>query len=179
MPIAPPPPIPNRIQRSAGGPIRTFGTHTPICEKSGGGHPITGASSRRESRPGHELIAQADEGDNRTATLLPDGIVLLAGGWDAGAGGTAELYHPKVLVPSPMVLSLSGDGRGPGRSCTREYIRWSPPATLPWLEKPVPSGVAPGSDVPVRFDLPQSPEQRSHHRPALSRSRQTLATFGR
>jgi hypothetical protein len=34
---------------------------------------------------------------NQTATLLPSGLVLVAGGFDNSGGGdvaTAELYHP-------------------------------------------------------------------------------------
>ena len=52
-----------------------------------------------------------------TATLLPDGLVLIAG----GSGGsnisvlsTAELYCPEVAVPAPVLFSLSGDARGQG-----------------------------------------------------------------
>jgi hypothetical protein len=56
-----------------------------------------------------------------TATLLNDGTVLIAGGVSYGGmglfyGGTAsaELYTPTVLIPAPMLLSLSGDGQGQG-----------------------------------------------------------------
>jgi hypothetical protein len=56
-----------------------------------------------------------------TATLLRDGTVLITGGYAyAGIGGysccfaSAELYTPPVLVPAPTLLSLSGDGQGPG-----------------------------------------------------------------
>ena len=50
----------------------------------------------------------------QTATLLGDGTVLVAGGympWPA-LTSNAEIYHPAVLVPSPQLLSVSGDGRG-------------------------------------------------------------------
>jgi hypothetical protein len=67
----------------------------------------TGAMSAR--RAGH------------TATLLNDGTFLITGGYSyAGIGAefccfaSAELYTPPVLVPAPTLLSLSGDGRGPG-----------------------------------------------------------------
>ncbi len=55
-----------------------------------------------------------------TATLLQDGRVLIAGGDDERYWipetilSSAELYTPTVLVPAPMLLSLSGDGKGQG-----------------------------------------------------------------
>ncbi len=54
-----------------------------------------------------------------TATLLPDGTVLVAGGWygeDVNLVGiaSAELYYPEVLVLAPTLSSLSGDGHGQG-----------------------------------------------------------------
>jgi hypothetical protein len=55
-----------------------------------------------------------------TATLLPDGTVLLAGGrvpadglnppWQCTAA--AELYHPAMLTPSPVLYSLPGATQG-------------------------------------------------------------------
>jgi hypothetical protein len=47
-----------------------------------------------------------------TATLLKDGRVLIAGGRTPIS--LAELYNPDVLVPAPVLLSVSGDGRGQG-----------------------------------------------------------------
>jgi hypothetical protein len=54
--------------------------------------------------------------EGHTATLLPDGTVLMSGGWLCCGYSidTAEIYHPDVLVPSPVLLSLSGDGKGQG-----------------------------------------------------------------
>ena len=69
--------------------------------------PVTDNFSRTgsmtENREGH------------TATLLANGTVLVAGG-GINARGTvgAEIYHPNVLIPAPVLFSLSGDGRGAG-----------------------------------------------------------------
>lgn len=56
----------------------------------------------------------------QTATLLKDGRVLLTGGIAYGGIGifygslsSAEIYTPAVLVPAPVLFSLSG-GRGQG-----------------------------------------------------------------
>ncbi len=69
--------------------------------------PITGtfrALSNSQSAEGH------------AAALLPDGTLLLSGGWICcGATiATAEIFHPAALIPSPVLFSLSGDGRGQG-----------------------------------------------------------------
>jgi hypothetical protein len=61
-------------------------------------------------------IGNMIEGRQRhTATLLPDGRVLIAGG--VGAPGyttlsSAEIYTPPFLRPSPALLSVSSDGQG-------------------------------------------------------------------
>ena len=47
------------------------------------------------------------------ATLLLDGSVLITGGGGNGKG-SAEIFHPAVLIPAPLLFSLSGDGRGHG-----------------------------------------------------------------
>jgi len=49
-----------------------------------------------------------------TSTLLPDGTVLLAGGWTGTAVmGTADIYRPPVLTPSPVLFSVPNtDGQG-------------------------------------------------------------------
>lgn len=61
-----------------------------------------------------DMLTHREEG--HTATLLPNGTVLLSGGWICCgfSVATAEIYHPVVLTPSPVLFSLSGDGQGPG-----------------------------------------------------------------
>jgi hypothetical protein len=56
-----------------------------------------------------------------TATLLRDGTVLIAGGVRYGGIGlfdgsldTAEIYRPAKVAAGAALLSLSGDGKGPG-----------------------------------------------------------------
>ena len=58
------------------------------------------------------MVSLAEEG--HAATLLPDGTVLLSGGFRC-CGITiagAEIYHPAVPRPSPVLLSLSGSTQG-------------------------------------------------------------------
>jgi hypothetical protein len=63
---------------------------------------------------GTSIGEQSMEG--HAATLLPDGTVLISGGWVCCGItiGSAELYHPAKAVPSAALLSLSGDGKGQG-----------------------------------------------------------------
>ena len=50
-----------------------------------------------------------------TATLLGDGTVLIAGGFNGPfPTASAEIYRPAVLVAAPLLFSLSGDGHGQG-----------------------------------------------------------------
>jgi hypothetical protein len=70
--------------------------------------PVKGAFTRTANMPtAHEL---------HTATLLGNGTVLIAGGFAPSPAmiPNAEIYHPPVLVPSPQLLSVSGDERGQG-----------------------------------------------------------------
>jgi uncharacterized protein (TIGR03437 family) len=50
----------------------------------------------------------------QTATLLLNGKVQIAGGAGHGGLSSAELYTPAMLVPAPVLFSLSGDGNGQG-----------------------------------------------------------------
>jgi hypothetical protein len=68
-------------------------------------NPSTGAFSAANG-----MFPQSEEG--HTATLLPNGAVLLAGGWICCgfSVANAELYNPAELTPSPVLYSLSSGG---------------------------------------------------------------------
>jgi len=67
--------------------------------------PVTGTFSA-------PFTSQSQEG--HTATLLADGTVLLSGGWVCCGStiATAEIYHPAVLLASPVLFSLRGTSQG-------------------------------------------------------------------
>src|SRR5207302_10804152 len=79
----------------------------PVPGGAGLDDPVTGAFSTAR-----EMAIQRAEG--HTATLLPDGTVLLSGGWRCCGYSiaTAEVYHPAVLVPSPVLFSVAGGAQG-------------------------------------------------------------------
>ncbi len=57
--------------------------------------------------------------DSHTSTLLSGGTVLISGGeWQSLTDylflATAEIYSPPVLVPAPVLFSISGDEKGQG-----------------------------------------------------------------
>ena len=69
------------------------------------------------------FIATANMSTGRaehTATLLKNGQVLITGGTGFGSSNSisgissAELYTPALLVPAPVLFSISGDGQGQG-----------------------------------------------------------------
>jgi hypothetical protein len=53
---------------------------------------------------------------SHTTSLLPDGTVLVAGGFSVYPGATddAEIYRPSVLIPAPVLYSISRHGSGQG-----------------------------------------------------------------
>jgi hypothetical protein len=69
--------------------------------------PVTGAFTATTG-----MFPESEEG--HTATLLPDGTVLLAGGWICCgfSVANAEIYLPAVSTSSPVLYSLPGGTQG-------------------------------------------------------------------
>jgi hypothetical protein len=112
--------------------------------------PIQGAFTRTVNMPtAHEL---------HTATLLADGTVLIAGGfmpWPA-LSSNAEIYHPAVLVPSPQLFSVSGDGRGQGavlHANTTQLASSDNPAAVGEALEIYSTGLGDGSQIPPQVSI--------------------------
>jgi hypothetical protein len=100
-----------------------------------------------------------------TATLLNDGRVLIAGGFNQHGPSTgivvdvlasAELYTPPVLVPPPVLLSLSGDGRGQGailHASTQQLVSADNPAVAGELLEIYLTGLADLSVIPPQVAI--------------------------
>jgi hypothetical protein len=106
---------------------------------------------------------------NHTATLLNDGRVLMAGGVsfvgsirpEGYSGGfvtlsSAELYIPAVLTGPPVLLSLSGDGRGPGailHAGTHQVVSPDNPASAGETLEIYLTGLTDGSVIPPQVAI--------------------------
>lgn len=99
-----------------------------------------------------DSLTQIMEG--HTATLLPDGTVLLAGGWVCcGISlSTAETYRPAVLVPSPVLFSLSGDGAIPHAE-THKVVSPDNPAVAGEALELYLTGLTDGSLIPPQVAI--------------------------
>jgi hypothetical protein len=103
-----------------------------------------------------DTVTHREEG--YTATLLPDGTVLMTGGWlcCGYSINTAEIYHPAVLAPSPVLFSLSGDGKGPGailHSGTHQIVSSSNPAVPGEALEIYGAGLTDGSVIPPQVAI--------------------------
>jgi hypothetical protein len=100
-----------------------------------------------------------------TATLLNDGNVLIAGGLQIVqpppfalivALSSAEIYHPSVLVPAAVLLSLSGDGRGQGailHADTHQVVSSNSPASAGAPLEIYLTGLTDGSVIPPQVAI--------------------------
>ncbi len=87
------------------------------------------------------------------ATLLNNGQVLITGGFHffPATTSSAELYTPPVLVPAPVLFSLTGDGRGQGaiwHSATGQVASATNPAVAGEALSMYTTGLADGSVIP-------------------------------
>jgi hypothetical protein len=102
----------------------------------------------------------ATDRDGHTATLLNDGSVLIAGGlhivqpppsYVTVVLSSAEIYHPGVLAPAPVLLSLSSDKNGPGailHAGTHQVVSSSNPASAGEPLEIYSTGLTDGSVIP-------------------------------
>ena len=93
-----------------------------------------------------------------TSTLLPDGSVLVAGGYGVwpGATASAEIYRPGELIASPVLYSLSGDGRGQGailHAGTAQTAGPDYPATVGEALEIYLTGLTDGSVIPPQISI--------------------------
>jgi hypothetical protein len=106
-----------------------------------------------------------------TATLLNDGRVLIAGGgsfvgYVAPDGGSSEgrgemlssalVYTPAVFAGPPVLLSLSGDGNGPGailHAGTHQVVSSSNPASVGEPLEIYLTGLIDGSVIPPQVAI--------------------------
>jgi hypothetical protein len=113
--------------------------------------PVTGTFSTSD-----DILTQREEG--HTATLLPNGTVLLTGGWICCgySVATAEIYRPAVLTPSPVLFSLSGEGKGPGsllHSGTHQIVSPDNPAVAGEAVEIYLTGLTDGGAIPPQVAI--------------------------
>jgi hypothetical protein len=93
-----------------------------------------------------------------TATVLNDGRVLVTGGvYEGGIGilygnlSSAEIYAPPLLLPAPVLFSISGDGRGQGaiwHAATGQLVSAAAPATAGEVLSMYATGLMEGGVIP-------------------------------
>jgi uncharacterized protein (TIGR03437 family) len=87
------------------------------------------------------------------ATLLRNGQVLITGG---DFLSSAELYTPAVLIPAPVLLSLTGDGKGQGailHANTPQLASPDNPAAVGEALEIYSTGLGDGSQIPPQVSI--------------------------
>ena len=138
---------------SSGVPCGVTHIGTPLANTCSGAaevyDPVTGAFSAP-----FETLSQ----EGHAATLLPDGKLLLSGGFRC-CGITiagAELYHPGMLLASPVLFSISGDGKGPGailHASTHQIVSAEVPASAGEAIEIFGSGLIGGAVIPPQVAI--------------------------
>jgi hypothetical protein len=90
-----------------------------------------------------------------TATLLLDGTVLLAGGMsipgDLGSPqSSAEIYHPAITMPAPVVLSVAGSQAAILHASTQRIVSQNQPAAAGEALEIYMTGLIDGGIIPPR-----------------------------
>ena len=133
---------------------------------AGGHNAINLATSAEIYDPVKELssstVSMPTVRELHTATLLNDGRVLIAGGDDERYWvpetilSSAAIYTPSVLVPAPVLLSLSGDAQGQGAIQHANTVRiatTSDPAVAGEYLSIYLSGLKDGSVIPPQVAI--------------------------
>lgn len=97
---------------------------------------------------------QSDQG--HTSTLLPDGSVLLAGGWICCeyTAANAEIYAPAVLIPSPILYSIPRGKQGAIlHGATQQIVSTSNPAVAGEALEIYGTGLIEGSVIPPQVSI--------------------------
>jgi hypothetical protein len=93
---------------------------------------------------------------HHTATLLPDGSVLVCGGlWYGTPLSSAEIYHPVVAIPAPVLKSLP-DGSSQGavlHAGTSDVATAAHPAMPGEILEIYGSGLLDGSVIPPQVSI--------------------------
>jgi len=91
---------------------------------------------------------------NHTATLLPDGMVLILGGDNSLS--SAEIYHPIEPVPAPVLFAVSDDGQGQGaiwHAATGQAASADNPATAGEALSMYTTSLVPGGVIPPQVSI--------------------------
>lgn len=94
--------------------------------------------------------------EGHTATLLPDGTVLIAGGWICCgySTNTAEIYRPAVIMASPILYALSGGSQGAIlHATTHELVSPANPAKAGEALEIYGAGLIDGSLIPPQVSI--------------------------